>query len=535
MSDGQRPKLEWMIKVNGVEETRLEPGQSLEIGRKPLRPLGDDGRRRLEVPDGTKSMSKRHAVFTYGKDGSAVLRDMGSTNGSYLVQGDGSLVRLPSQADFLLPGSSVRFQFGDVPVDFVQVEAQVRAEDSQARQVPDLFSYANERREPVEPDASGMSVDDILDMRAGEPTGIFRADGVRNRVSALHDMALGAGDAAATQSQIPPQGNQAPAQGGQSAGVPSQPQPGVEPQPQARQQPPAQSLPETSERQQVPARSAQGNQQVDGLPVLAQPAGQEGKPPVQRNLFDDARNAQAGETGTPAPAEQGQPQVRPYAGAMPQSQAEGQSQPQVQPQAQVQARPQTQAQPQPQPQVQAQPHAQPQSQQPLQAQTQAGMQPATQPQQHPTQVQPEAPVQQPTQEGAFQPLGAVELARMAQQEQEMAGKRQEIEVSSADAEQTYRPAFEPGSVFDRVAKGEYGNQEEVIEVDGMSSDDAKRTSDFALQFEMAKHTQLLPFLAMNPALYDDLYAWLSAQGNEDIDEALQANEGYREYLNAIGK
>ena len=503
MSDGRRPKLEWMIKVNGVEETRLEPGQSLEIGRKPLRPLGDDGRRRLEVPDGTKSMSKRHAVFTYGKDGSAVLRDMGSTNGSYLVQGDGSLVRLPSQADFLLPGASVRFQFGDVPVDFVQVEARVRAEDSQDRKVPDLFSYANERREPVEPDASVMSVDDILDMRAGEPTGIFRADGVRNRVSALHDMALGAGDTATTQSQIPPQDDQVPAQGGQSAGAPSQPRPDVEPQAQPRQQTPDQSLPETSEQPKVPAQSAQGNQQVDGLPVLAQPAGQEGKPPVQRNLFDDARNAQAGEAGTPAPAEQGQPQV--------------------------QARPHAQPQSQSQPQVQAQ------SQQPLQAQTQAGMQPATQPQQHPTQVQPEAPVQQPTQEGAFQPLGAVELARMAQQEQEMAGERQEIKVSSADAEQTYRPAFEPGSVFDRVAKGEYGNQEEVIEVDGMSSDDAKRTSDFALQFEMAKHTQLLPFLAMNPALYDDLYAWLSAQGNEDIDEALQANEGYREYLNATGK
>ncbi|PXY80682.1 hypothetical protein DKK72_05830 [Bifidobacterium indicum] len=505
-----------MIKINGVEETRLEPGQSLEIGRKPLRPLGDDGRRRLEVPDGTKSMSKRHAVFTYDEDGSAVLRDMGSTNGSYLVQGDGSLVRLPSQADFLLPGSSVRFQFGDVPVDFVQVEARVRAEDSQDRKVPDLFSYANERREPVEPDASVMSVDDILDMRAGEPTGIFRADGVRNRVSALHDMALGAGDAATTQSQIPPQGDQAPAQNVQSAGAPSQPRPDVEPQAQTRQQPPAQNLPETSEQQQVPAQSAQGNQQVDGLPVLAQPVGQEGKPPVQRNLFDDARNAQAGEAGTPAPAEQGQPQpqARPYAG-MPQSQTESQAQAQSQPQVQ------------PQPQVQAR--------QPLPVQTQTAMQPAIQPQQHAAQVQHETSAQQPTQEGAFQPLGAVELARIAQQEQAMAGERQEIEVGSADDEQTYRPAFEPGSVFDRVAKGEYGNQEEVIEVDGMSSDDAKRTSDFALQFEMAKHTQLLPFLAMNPALYDDLYAWLSAQGNEDIDEALQANEGYREYLNATGK
>ncbi|MCT6900413.1 MAG: hypothetical protein M3Z40_05145, partial [Bifidobacterium sp.] len=83
--------------------------------------------------------------------------------------------------------------------------------------------------------------------------------------------------------------------------------------------------------------------------------------------------------------------------------------------------------------------------------------------------------------------------------------------------------------------GDYDRGQEAIVVDGMSSDDAKRTGDFALQFAMAKHRQLLPFLAMNPALYDDLYAWLEAQGDQDIDAALRNNDGYHEYLNAVRK
>lgn len=495
MSDGQRPKLEWMIKVNGVEETRLGPGQTIEIGRKPLRPLSDDGRRRLDVPDDTKSMSKRHALFTFDKDGSATLRDMGSTNGSYMVQADGSLVRLPSQSAFLLPGSSVRFQFGDVPVDFIQVEAPTQEEAKPGQRVPDLFSYARDRKEPVEPDATGMSVDDILDMRAGEPTGIFRADGVRNRVSALHDMALGEGQAEAAQAQVPLQEAQTPAQDDRPAEA--QPQSRVQSQQQPQSQ--SQQLPQTQAQapdqsqqqsqvqgpvqagipgqQQVPTQSGQASQQMGGLPVqpvLAQAAEGKGQPPVERNLFDDARNSQTAKAD-----------------------AQGQAEP---------AMVQPQAQPQP---AQSQPAAQPQPQ---------------------TSTQ-----QQPAQGGSFQPLGAVELARLAQQDREAAGERQAAAVSQTGDEPAYRPAFEPGSVFERVSKGDYGNQEKAIEVDGMSSDDAKRTSDFALQFEMAKHPQLLPFLAMNPALYDDLYAWLSAQGNEDIDAALQGNEGYHEYLNATGK
>ena len=70
---------------------------------------------------------------------------------------------------------------------------------------------------------------------------------------------------------------------------------------------------------------------------------------------------------------------------------------------------------------------------------------------------------------------------------------------------------------------------------GLTSDQAKSTTDFTEQFEIARHPQLLPFLAMNPSLYDDLYAWLSAQGNADIDTALSKNAGYSEYRTAVGK
>lgn len=104
-----------------------------------------------------------------------------------------------------------------------------------------------------------------------------------------------------------------------------------------------------------------------------------------------------------------------------------------------------------------------------------------------------------------------------------------------DETSVFKPAFEPGSVFDRVAKGELAKQEQTIEVDGLTSDDAKRTDDFTVQFEMARHPELLPFLAMNPSLYDDLYAWLGALGNADIDAALSHNPGYAEYRKAVGK
>ena len=86
-----------------------------------------------------------------------------------------------------------------------------------------------------------------------------------------------------------------------------------------------------------------------------------------------------------------------------------------------------------------------------------------------------------------------------------------------------------------MSKGGLAKQEQTIEVDGMTSDDAKRTDDFTVQFQMARHPELLPFLAMNTMLYDDLYAWLEALGDPDIDAALSRNAGYAEYRKATGK
>ena len=173
---------QWVISVNGAEVGHLECSQSVEIGRKPLRPLADDGMPRLEIPDDTRSMSKRHAVFSVSENGSASLRDLGSTNGTYVVREDGELMRLPENVEFLLPGSPARMQFGDVPVVFTRTESPAESESAPA--VPDLFDYVVGEVHQ-EPDAADMSVDDILNLRAGEPTTMFRADRVRDRAHEL--------------------------------------------------------------------------------------------------------------------------------------------------------------------------------------------------------------------------------------------------------------------------------------------------------------------------------------------------------------
>ena len=124
--------LQWVIRANGSEVGRVSPSHSVEIGRKPLRPLADDGMSRIDVPDETRSMSKRHAVFSVSENGAANVRDMASTNGTYVVRDDGGLMRLPQSVDFLLPTSPVRMQFGDVPVDFTRVEQEAPEEPQPA-------------------------------------------------------------------------------------------------------------------------------------------------------------------------------------------------------------------------------------------------------------------------------------------------------------------------------------------------------------------------------------------------------------------
>ena len=72
MSGDQQATTKWMIRVDGSDLTSVEAGQTVEIGRKPLRPLSDDGTTRVEILDDTRSMSKRHAEFSVKSDGNAI-------------------------------------------------------------------------------------------------------------------------------------------------------------------------------------------------------------------------------------------------------------------------------------------------------------------------------------------------------------------------------------------------------------------------------------------------------------------------------
>lgn len=456
---------EWTVKINGVDRISVKPGECVEIGRKPLRPLADDGNTRLDVADQTKSMSKRHAMFTVKSNGTASVRDLGSTNGSYVVRENGDLLRLPANTEFLLPASPMRMQFGDVPADFIRLDDPV-AEPLDLK-VPDLFGYAVHEA-PQEPDAADMSVDDILDLRAGEPTAIFSADNVRRKVDELELGSLN----------------------------------------------------------------------------ITQPVTKNDEPAIPRDLFADAlaqhaeqeteRKTQQAMDSVVLPKQQTEPESSTVAPASKHSRISGivpvdaiahavvkhspsTSEPAVASVAVVESDAAAGA-------SKSAENVQPEIAQPATAQSETD--------------QPAADVpddQQRTAAEAYQESTAAGVA-----DQQPAAETETAQQSVSEASDIYStgvhtPVFEPGSVFERVAKGELKAQEPAVEVDGLTSDEAKTTQDFNVQFEVARHPELLAFLAMNPYLYDDMYSWLAARGEADIDEALSHNKGYQEYREAVGK
>ena len=461
---------EWTVKINGVDRISVKPGECVEIGRKPLRPLADDGNTRLDVADQTKSMSKRHAIFTVKSNGTASVRDLGSTNGSYVVRENGDLLRLPANTEFLLPASPMRMQFGDVPADFIRIDDPV-AKPLDLK-VPDLFGYAVHEA-PQEPDAADMSVDDILDLRAGEPTAIFSADNVRRKVDELELGSLN----------------------------------------------------------------------------ITQPVTKNDEPAIPRDLFADAlaqhaeqeteRKTQQAMDSVVLPKQQTEPESSTVAPASKHSRISGivpvdaiahavvkhspsTSEPAVASVAVVESDAAAGASKSAE-NVQSE-NTQPETAQPATAQSETD--------------QPAADVpddQQRTAAEAYQESTAAGVA-----DQQPAAETETAQQSVSEASDIYStgvhtPVFEPGSVFERVAKGELKAQEPAVEVDGLTSDEAKTTQDFNVQFEVARHPELLAFLAMNPYLYDDMYSWLAARGEADIDEALSHNKGYQEYREAVGK
>lgn len=491
---------EWTVKINGVDRISVKPGECVEIGRKPLRPLADDGNTRLDVADQTKSMSKRHAMFTVKSNGTASVRDLGSTNGSYVVRENGDLLRLPANAEFLLPTSPMRMQFGDVPADFIRVDDPV-AKPLDLK-VPDLFGYAVHEA-PQEPDAADMSVDDILDLRAGEPTAIFSADNVRRKVDELE-----LGSLNITQ---PVTKNDEPA-------IPRD----------LFADALAQHAEQETERknQQAMNSVALPKQQTEPESTIVTPASKHsrisGIVPVDAIAHAVVKHAPS--TSEPAVASAAVVESDVVAGAS-KSAENVQSAPNTDDSQPVDAVAQhsegTQSE------AAQSENTQSETAQPTTAQPETA-QPAT-----------DAPEdqQQPTAEAHQEAATATATSADQQLATETAQQSVSEAYEASDIYSTgvHTPVFEPGSVFERVAKGELKAQEPAVEVDGLTSDEAKTTQDFNVQFEVARHPELLAFLAMNPYLYDDMYSWLAARGEADIDEALSHNKGYQEYREAVGK
>lgn len=418
----------WMITVGGVEQARVGAGQSVEIGRKPIRPLREDGFARVDIVDNKRSMSKRHALLIVDMRGVATIRDLHSTNGTYLVSANGDLLRLEPDVDFQLPDNLMRMQFGDVPVDFVRVEEE-SAEVEKDNAVRNLFSYATDESHD-EPAASDLSVDQILDLRAGEPTGVFHAQSVSHPGLSWK------------------QGMQNHTQ-----------------------------LNDDSQTDVAPI-----NHDVT-LPVMRE---QQEAPVEPRNLFANAQAIQQESSTKEEPSQQDS--VISSVSAVDQADSV------------AQVSPVAQASPV-------------------------------------TPVNPETNVLQneSSQEFLVSPLNSTEtfaenIANTSAFNGANTGSNN-LDINNSDAE--YTPAFEPGSVFEKVSKGEFDSQENVVEAGGFTSKEAEESSDFSKQFEMAQYSQLLPFLAANTGLYDDLYAWLAAQGNSEVDAALARNSGYSAYRKAI--
>lgn len=496
MSDQQ-----WLIRVNGVDELRVDAGQTVIIGRKPLRPMvAEQGTIRLDIEDTTKSMSKRHARFTVAANTSAKLEDTGSTNGTYVVRDDGELMRIPAGQSFLLPRSPMRFQFGDVPVDFMKVQAE-----TPNRNVTDLFSFAAPGGQQ-DVDASAMSVDDILDLRAGEPTGLLNTNSVRSRIDALHDRAVadqlrqGRGTGGFVGGWLDPNGQQATEQ-------PASIQPVFTANRATAQQSAAQPAQQPEEQQAVVRDTQPLQQNPSATPNVSDMQ-------AAQNIADDTARDASDEPSQPAAVA-----VNPNVGIV--TNAENTANAANEPIATAT----------PAARTSRASDASRDSADAVDLPVMQNMRNQSRPSESRDLFQDAAAARRSTAEKVsalpvIDANGGVignDLRPNAALEQAAAADR------GPAPRAEFTPVYEAGSVFERLSRGELNQPEPSIEVNGFTSDQAKTSRNYDEQFDMAKIPELLPFLAMNPALYSDLYAWLELQGNDDIDQALSNNSGYQEF------
>lgn len=629
----------WAIEVDGVELTRVKPGESVVVGRKPIRPMIEaDADRRVDVADSEKSMSKRHAKLTVDAYGRAILEDLGSTNGTFVVRDDGGLMRVPLGTQITFQRSPMHLQFGDKAVDF----REVSSDDTGEHPVQSLFE--NLTPDQIANAANGaMSVDQILDVRAGEPTTAFDASAVRGKVHELNTAHLvqayvttspaaeglvhGAPasdapesqnerDASARDERIVTEsvvaenvvaqatatatvgtdaGNEAASGTMHSeaaagvAGSLSQTEPVATAQTVVSQAIASQ----TSASQVAQVESAEDSLPESGADAIdagaaatedsaAEPAQAE---PVETTEPKDGVATQSQQSQLEhQPERQTEARTTPEAAA-----SESEAQPEIQPETQPEAQTETQPEAQPMPQTQTEASQEPSY--PVTASfpisrsygqaanysgdyqtTDSSTWPATG-QHHgfdseaanlsaassTVQTSPTAAsgssaavasvdgtadasanaglaAGTAAADARFRPQGDDGRFAVHQQPQhEVRGAQDAAGDGSAFSRASFstpvtNPRYDAGSVLDRLSNGQFPQQQAEADedriIEGFSIRQARTTADYQQQFRMAQHPQLLPFLAMNPSLYGDLYAWLAAQGNADVESALGGNAGY---------
>lgn len=675
----------WAIEVDGVELTRVKPGESVVVGRKPIRPMVEaDADRRVDVADSEKSMSKRHAKLTVDAYGRAMLEDLGSTNGTFVVRDDGGLMRVPLGTQITFQRSPMHLQFGDKSVDF----REVSSDDTGEHPVQSLFE--NLTPDQIANAANGaMSVDQILDVRAGEPTTAFDANAVRGRVHELNTAHLVQSYVTTSPApeewdgmQVPTDGAQSNAQGtplayngayshadgivtesvvaenvvaqaaarddsdeanagirgadspsaAQSAsavqsasvakdasavgGALAQDTPAGAMTPvvaeattvaaaksvtdtasvesasaesttvESASQPfknetevPASEVPDAADAVMTPSNTVEGatqSQQSGGVVAAAEAVdtaesvGAAESRDVADSPVTDASVGTVESTGTVASTNVSESEDSQTAGNAPTMEEETQSQSDSQsPEASSrQSQAQSQAQARYQAQNETPDH---EASYPVTASfpirrtytqatnysgdyqtTDSSTWPATgqhhgfdseaanlsaasaAAQTYPATDQGTAAA---ASDARFRPQREEDerFAVHQQSQQETHESRGGSGNTSAFVKASFsipvtNPRYDAGSVLDRLSNGQFPAQQADSEddrlIDGFSIRQARTTADYQQQFRMAQHPQLLPFLAMNPSLYGDLYAWLAAQGNADVESALNGNAGY---------
>lgn len=460
----------WSIIVSGRTLAELAPGDSVVIGRKPLRPLPDEEVPRVDVADPTKSMSKRHALFSVLMDGQGVLRDLNSTNGTFIVRDNGDLSRMPFGQDFTFSRSPMHLQLGDMAIEFLRTDVSAMPQDAIDPPVQSLFSYAPMESEPsAEPAGQGLSVDDILDLRTGEPTSAFQAIPKHKRQElppTFPPMSIPSKQLGRQPDQCPAVADPVVAAASRVASVD---------QPAAKDPSDAGAAADAHDaghaartdgaaatREAAGGKRAASPVRAPALPSPAQSLHLQPEPLPKRDLFQDALERRREEEAARAEREAAEREARA---------AE-------------------------------------------QAEREAAAQAAA----------PQNASALAWEDDPFDATGTGDA--------DLSGEADAVapaDPAADGAAAAYRPVFEPGSVFERLSRGEFERKEPAVVVDGMTSDDARTTTDYNMQFEMARKRPLLPFLALNPHLYHKLYEFLESLDDPDIDAGLEDNDGYTEY------